>query len=123
MISALDIKNLFRETKEVGKTIKSSKKYYIWEFDLSNKLHKVEIFHSKLSGKKKLLLDGKVLTQTKSYSHEFTYSFKIDKHYFNVDYVGDKFDLRIDNKKFLAMLIEQNKNNKCENKGALAITK
>jgi len=104
MSSLLEIRNLFRESREVGKTIKSSKKCYVWEFVLNGIRHKVEMFHSKISGKKKLVLDGKVLMESKSYSNEFTYSFKIDKNYFNVDQMGsDKFEMRIDNRSFSAM--------------------
>jgi len=59
------------------------------------------MFHSKLSGKKKLVLDGQVLIELKSYSNDFSYSYKIEKNYFNIDQFGaDKFELRIDNRSF-----------------------
>lgn len=95
------MKNLFHERREVGKTIKSTKIYYVWEMCLDGKQHKVELFHSKVSGKKKVSLDAQVLTEDKSYSTEFNYSFKIEKHYINVIQLeSDLFDLRIDNKQF-----------------------
>lgn len=66
------------------------------------------MYHSKLSGKKKLVLDAEVLTQAKSYSNEFTYSFKIEKHYFNVIQVSsDKYELRIDNRSFTTIMTEE----------------
>ena len=86
----------------------SSKKYYTWEFVLSSKYHKVEMFNSKLSGKKKLVLDSNVLTETKSYSYDFVYSFKIDKNYFNVVQTSsDKFEMRIDNRSFSEIQSEE----------------
>lgn len=62
--------------------------------------HRVEMYHSKLSGKKKLCVDRIVVVQDKSYRGNFIYSFKLDKHYLNVVQVTDKFDLRIDNRSF-----------------------
>jgi len=44
----------------------------------------------------------------KTYSYEFSYSFKIDKHYFNIDQISaDKFELRIDNRSFTAVQTEE----------------
>jgi len=43
--------------------ILSTKKYHIWQFVLKDKHHKVEIFHSVLTGKKKITLDGNTLTE------------------------------------------------------------
>lgn len=66
------------------------------------------MFHSKLSGKKKLVLDSNVLTETKSYSNDFVYSFKIEKNYFNVvQTASDKFEMRIDNRSFAAVQAEE----------------
>lgn len=97
----MSFKNLFHERREVGKTIKSTKIYYVWELMIENKPHKIEMFHSKVSGKKKLCLDAQTLTEDKSYGANFTYSFTLEKHYFNVVQVdSDLFDLRIDNKQF-----------------------
>lgn len=107
MSTAIEITNLSHESKDVGKTIKSTKKYYVWEFFLNAKCYKVELFHSKISGKKKLVLNSKLLNLAKKYSNDFTYSFKIDKHYFNVDQMGsDNFELRIDNKSFTKIQTE-----------------
>lgn len=65
------------------------------------------MFHSKLSGKKKLCLDANVVIEDKSYKSDFIYSFKIDKNYFNVAQVDDKFDLRIDNRSFEMLMHEE----------------
>lgn len=103
----MSFKNLFHDRVEVGKTIKSSKIYYYWEMKVNDKYHKIELFHSLLSGKKKLLLDAQVLTEDKTFSNNFTYSFKLDKHYCNViQSAKDNFELRIDNKKFNIILKE-----------------
>jgi len=80
----------------------------VWEFVLNAKYHKVEMFHSKLSGKKKLVMDGQVLTESKGYSNEFSYSFKIDKNYFNViQMAADRFEMRIDNRSFHLIQTEE----------------
>lgn len=60
------------------------------------------MFHSKISGKKKLCLDSQVLVENKAYQSSFTYSFRIDQTYFNMVQLNntDKFELRIDNQSF-----------------------
>jgi hypothetical protein len=65
------------------------------------------VFHSKLSRKKKLCLDAQVLTEAQSLKTDFQYSFKIDKHYFNVIQTDDSFDLRIDNRSFTTLMGEE----------------
>jgi hypothetical protein len=65
------------------------------------------MFHSKLSRKKKLCLDAQVLTEAQSIKADFTYSFKIDKHYFNMVQNDNGFELRIDNKSFTTLMYEE----------------
>jgi hypothetical protein len=48
------------EVREVGKTIKSTKKQYIWRFHLDDKDITIELFNSKLSGKKKIIVNGQL---------------------------------------------------------------
>lgn len=75
------------------------------------------MFHSKLSGKKKLVLDSNILTETKGYSNDFVYSFKIEKNYFNVVQTSsDKFEMRIDNRSFSSIQAEEKFRPKEENK-------
>jgi hypothetical protein len=38
-----------------------TKKHYVWEFTIDDKHHKVEMYDSKMSGKKKVIKDGKVI--------------------------------------------------------------
>src|SRR5690242_3024955 len=52
---SLDIKNLSHIEQDVGQHIKSTKKHFIWEFLLDGKSHKIELYDSRLSGKKKLI--------------------------------------------------------------------
>ena len=107
-MSSLTIEKLYKDEREVGKTFKGTKKYYVWEFVLNGKFHKVEMFHSKVSSKKKLCLDAQVLIEDKSFSTDFQYSFGIDKNYFNVvQLTMDKFDLRIDNRPFEHLMSDE----------------
>lgn len=73
-----------------------------------SKYHKVEMFHSKISRKKKLCLDSNVLNEFKG-GNEFNYSFKIEKHYFNViqSSGSDNFEMRIDNRTFSQLMEEE----------------
>jgi hypothetical protein len=65
------------------------------------------VYHSKLSRKKKLCLYASVLTETRSIKSDFTYSFKIEKHYFNVNQNEDRFELRIDNRSFGSLMSDE----------------
>ena len=43
----------------------SSKKRIYWKFKLDGKIHDVELFVSKMSGKKRVVKDGYIVTQIK----------------------------------------------------------
>ena len=77
---------------------------------MNEKYHRVELYDSRLSGKKKLLLDGEVLVFYDKNKSNFNYSFKIDHIVFKVKQITDEqFNLIIDNKYFNE-LMEQDKN-------------
>lgn len=52
------------EVEDLGKYFKSSKKKYKWYFQLDNKDHFLELEFSYLSGKRKLMLDGRNLHES-----------------------------------------------------------
>ncbi len=54
----------FRE-EEIGKHISSSKVKYTWEFTYEGEGHKIELFDSKMSRKKKIIADEKVILPDK----------------------------------------------------------
>lgn len=67
-----NIKNLIYNAKDVGKTFKayiisiftfSSKRLYTWEFDFNDKFRRFELFHSKLSAKRKIVYNGKTVNE------------------------------------------------------------
>lgn len=59
----INIANLKWEEKFVGKSIKSSKRKLIWEFEVSGRPYLVELYDSKLSGKKKVVANGSTILQ------------------------------------------------------------
>ena len=72
--------------------------------------HKIEAFQSKISGKKRILLDGKLLTKKTELLAMFHYSFySIHNTYFQIkqEYKTDNFELIIDNVKFSDLLTNQ----------------
>ena len=64
--------------REIGRKIKSSKKYHQWEFSLNGNYHKIELFHSLASGRKKLVVDGEYIFKDDSYLSDFKYEFEVD---------------------------------------------
>lgn len=77
-MDSLNIKNLVYSAKDVGKHIasykniiiqKRTKKYYCWEFELDDKYRKIELFHSVLSEKRKIVYNGNVIREDDGYVH------------------------------------------------------
>ena len=64
--------------KDVGRKIKSSKQYHQWEFTLNGVYHRIELFHSLVSGRKKLVLDGEYLLKDSSYLNDFRFDLDVD---------------------------------------------
>lgn len=108
----LNITNLKYEQNEVGRLIKGSKMIYTWEFVLDGNRRKVELVHSRITGKRRILLDGKVITKAQRYTLEFQYSFLIEKHYvILIQTAPDYYELRIDNISFSSLINKEKINN------------
>ena len=100
-MSKIDIKNLFFSTNEVGGFVKSSKVIFSWEFIIDNSHHKIELSHSRLKGKRVVLVDGREVSNCIKFTYSYTYSFPLDKHFFTIIQITpDNYDLRIDNISF-----------------------
>ena len=66
------------------------------------------LLHSKVTGKKRVYLDAKLLIKKMDLTSSFVFSFTFDNSYFNiVQNASDKFEFRIDNKSFFSLLQEQ----------------
>lgn len=79
--------------------LKSSRKQYIWEFQLNGEPQKIELFDSKLSGKKKVLKNGIVECELVC-DESFFRNFTLNGHNCTIIQCGDKNELRIDNQTF-----------------------
>jgi hypothetical protein len=105
----IDIRNLNHVELDVAKHIKSTKKQFIWDFVLDGKSHKIELFDSRISGKKKVLKDGLILLQTED-DTAFIKSFDVGKHNCTLIQHGEKYELRIDNQSFNHLMdLEKNR--------------
>lgn len=111
-MSNMRIEKLFFEEREVGKTISATKKYYKWEFILNGKPHKVEMYHSRMSKKKKMCVDDKVVVEDQEYKNNFEYSFILSGNRFTVIQLkSDKFDLRVNGITFAMLMVEEKNGN------------
>ena len=59
------ISNCRFEEKDVGKAIKSTKRKFIWEFNIGGKEYAIELFDSKLTGKKKVVANSQIVLPPK----------------------------------------------------------
>ncbi|CAG9311502.1 unnamed protein product [Blepharisma stoltei] len=98
---------LLFETLNVGKHIKSSKKRFMWKFELDGKEHVIDLFLSKISGKRKILLNGDIKIEAKRSSSSYgSYPLRIGSHSLLLfELEGNIFDLRCDNISFEAALM------------------
>ena len=104
------IKNLSYSEQQIGSKIKSSKIHFIWEFDLDNNREKIELFDSRWSGKKKVLINNHPEFETIE-TGSFTKTFDIHGHVATIIQYGDKSELRFDNQSFSHLYnLEKNKN-------------
>ena len=86
----------------------SSKILYTWQFILNSKSHKIQFWDSKLSGKKKLVLDSSVLMYDKNDSAFFCYKFSLEKHKFEIAQIDDeRYELRIDGRRFKRLMTDE----------------
>ena len=83
----------------VGKHVKSTKKRFTWRFELNNREHQVDLYCSRISGKRKVLLDGDIRYESCAPGGiGVTYPFRFEKSIIMVVQTGEcDFDLRIDN--------------------------
>lgn len=83
----------------VGKHVKSTKKRFTWKFELNNREHQVDLYCSRISGKRKVLLDGDIRYESCALGGiGVTYPFRFERSIIMVVQIGEcDFDLRIDN--------------------------
>ena len=95
-----ELKNLIYKEENIGATIKQSKKYFQWGFDYKYESYKLEMYDSKLSGKKRIHYQGNLIKQVEDPINSFTHSLKIADLACIIIQYGDKYELRIENQSF-----------------------
>ena len=98
-MSSLNLTNLFYSEKDIGATVKISKRQFIWEFELNGSSQRIELLDSRFSRKKRLYKNGVNILDTTE-SGNFIHNFEIDGHACIIIQYGDKIELRIDNQSF-----------------------
>ena len=96
---SLNLTNLFYSEKDIGATLKISKRQFIWEFELNGSSQRIELLDSRFSRKKRLYKNGLNILDTTE-TGNFIHNFEIDGHACVIIQYGDKIELRIDNQSF-----------------------
>lgn len=81
----------------VGKRYKNSKLHYTWTFEIENEKHTVQLYTSKLSNKKKVVVDDQVVFMGSGKSAAFRYVFMLKNRNMAVYFDNGQFDIMIDN--------------------------
>ena len=96
------------EKFRVGKIMKSSKKRICWKFELDGKEYTLDLFASRISGKRTIFIDGYKVLSTKTSGLGSTYSLSIPKNRIIIYELGDtQYDLRVNNIQFKLGQIEE----------------
>ena len=98
--------NYFRQ--EIGRKIKSTKSYYLWEFNLNGIYHRIEFLASLMSGLRRLIIDNEVVDEQKDYSLDYEFEFKLDNVFIIIKQIkGANFGLYIENRSFNDIMKEE----------------
>jgi hypothetical protein len=107
-MQATTIQNPRFSTREAGKVIKSSKKVFTWEFTMENNSYKIEFFHSKVSGMRRLSLNGNKILEVKDKTNEFKFNFlHKDKNWTVYQVNPTSYELIVDGITFSRLLIDK----------------
>lgn len=93
--------------QNAGKTLKFTKKLYTWELLLEDKPVNVQFLRSKVSSKKKVMVNGEVRFKGKYSGSTFQCLFHIGEHTLVVIQQGKTYDLRVDSLSFAHLWLRQ----------------
>jgi len=97
----MSVKAIFCSVQDIGKTMKKTKKHYVWKINISSEDHIIELFNSTISGKKKIKVDGKMVFEGKKVlSNNFSYPIECGRQGLTIVQNGDKFDMLINGRTF-----------------------
>lgn len=96
---------LFFEERSVGKRLKFTKKRFTWKFEIERKEFILDLFLSRLTGKKKIRLNGDIKIESNTpLILGGGFPLQIGSHRLMVILIADStFDLRIDNTSFQSL--------------------
>jgi len=104
----MTIKAIFASVQDIGKTVKKTKKHYVWKFNIDGRDHILELFTSMISGKKKIMIDGRIIFEgQKVLSSNFTYPIEVDRQTVNIYQHGEKYDVLINGQPFAQLYAGQ----------------
>ena len=96
-----DFTALSYDTIKVGRHIKASKIRHSWRFEIASQEHTVDFYVSRLSRKKKLIVDGLIQLETKGSGSGVQIPVKIGSHMLSINEVGKgTYDIRFNNRSF-----------------------
>ena len=90
--------------EEIGDFFKATKALFTWEFHLDSNYHKIELQHSRVKGKRVILVDGREISNSSKYTYSYNFSFPLEQHFLSIVQISpDQYDLRIDNVSFMSL--------------------
>ena len=95
-----DLREMVYISRDIGNTFKSSKHQYIWEFTLDEKRISIQFLVSKLTDKRKIIYNQKVIREELCENNIYSYEFVMDGHTYKVTQALEMADLLIDGESF-----------------------
>lgn len=112
----LDIRALNFELHDIGEIISSTKQHMIWHFTINGIIHKVELFDSIFTGRRRVKLDNQEVSDTGRVGffmlEKFKYHNKIDDVDVDIRESDDCFLLYLNHKIFSELYIQEQQKQK-----------
>ena len=107
----INLANYKYSSEAIGDFVKSSKVNFIWEFQLDEIFHRIELRYSRLKGKRVIIVDGHEISKTSKFNLDYNFNFPLGKHFIGITQMDiDKYELKIDNIEIETLYSEIKKN-------------
>lgn len=107
----INLANYKYSSEAIGDFVKSSKVNFIWEFQLDEIFHRIELRYSRLKGKRVIVVDGHEISKTSKFNLDYNFNFPLGKHFIGITQMDiDKYELKIDNIEIETLYSEIKKN-------------
>ena len=75
------IKTISYNKEDIGGLLKMSKQHFRWRLEIDGRLMTIELLSSKLSGRRRIYLDGKLIHERQIFEPVFNHMFQVGENH------------------------------------------